>query len=82
MGDMELYDDSVAIAPDSLLEQALTLSSADRAKLAARLLSSLDDEHTDNDLVERLWAEECQRRTAQLESGTSRPSTESNSTNA
>jgi hypothetical protein len=63
------YDGMVPIAPEALLEQALSLSSADRAKLASGLLASLDDDQADEAEVERLWSEETDRRMALLDSG-------------
>jgi putative addiction module component (TIGR02574 family) len=57
------------IAPEALLEQALSLSPADRAKLASGLLASLDDDQADEAEVERLWSEETDRRMALLDSG-------------
>jgi putative addiction module component (TIGR02574 family) len=42
-----------------LLRQALTLSATDRAKIAARLLASLDEIEAD---VESAWAAEIERR--------------------
>ncbi|MBK6855287.1 MAG: addiction module protein [Microthrixaceae bacterium] len=59
----------MAAAPDALLEQALALSPADRAKLASGLLASLDEDQGDEAEVERLWSEETERRMAMLTSG-------------
>lgn len=59
----------MATAPEALLEQALKLSLDDRAKLASELLTSLDNEMTDEAEVERLWSEETDRRVAQIASG-------------
>ena len=50
-----------------LLTKALKLSRLDRARLAQRLLSSLDQE-ADAD-AEQLWLEEAERRLGQLKSG-------------
>jgi len=47
-----------------LLEQALQLEPADRAKIAAELLSSLDDRDDD---VKTAWAAEISRRAAGAE---------------
>lgn len=47
--------------------KALKLSRRDRARLAQRLLSSLDQE-ADAD-AEQLWLEEAERRLGQLKSG-------------
>jgi hypothetical protein len=49
----------MAIDPDSLLRDALTLPPDRRAEFAADLLASLDrDEHDDPDAVRAAWAEE------------------------
>lgn len=59
----------MSVVPEVLLEQALTLSAADRAKLASGLLASLDDDAgVDAAEVERLWSEEAERRAAQVTS--------------
>jgi putative addiction module component (TIGR02574 family) len=63
----------VAIAPETLLEQALALPRSDRAMLASGLLSSLDEEHADEESVEQHWSAESQRRAKQLESGDVQP---------
>lgn len=62
----------MSFVPEVLLEQALTLSPTDRAKLASGLLASLDDDRTNGVDVERLWSEETERRMAQLEAGETR----------
>jgi len=59
----------MSIAGESLLDAALQLPAHERAQLASALLASIDDQHDDPEEVERLWAEECERRVAQLESG-------------
>lgn len=59
----------MAGAADTLLDQALRLPTAERVKLASDLLASVDEADADPDEVERLWAEECQRRVDQLDSG-------------
>lgn len=59
----------MSIGAEVLLEQALSLSPSDRAKLASGLLASLDDDQADEDEVERLWSEESERRMALLASG-------------
>lgn len=59
----------MSVASEALLEHALELSPADRAKLAADLLASLDDGPVDGSEVERLWSEETDRRAAQITSG-------------
>ncbi|HEY9562801.1 MAG TPA: addiction module protein [Nocardioides sp.] len=62
----------MSLAPEVLLEQALALSPADRAKPASGLLASLDDDQAAEEDVERLWSEETARRVGQLESGDAR----------
>jgi putative addiction module component (TIGR02574 family) len=52
----------------TLLEQALSLPEHERAKIAARLLESLDDE-TQKD-VDAVWAAEIERRCAAVDAGT------------
>lgn len=61
----------MSIAPEALLEQALALSAAERAKLATGLLASLDEDREDETEteVERLWSEESDRRASQIASG-------------
>ena len=49
---------------ERLLEQALQLAPNDRARLAAELLSSLDDQDED---VKAAWAAEITRRAADAE---------------
>ncbi len=49
---------------DRLLEEALALSPSERAKIAAELLSSLDDHDAD---VKTSWAAEIARRAADAE---------------
>ena len=55
----------------ALEKQALSLDFKERGRLAALLLRSLDE--PENELTpeewERLWAKECQRRVAEMESG-------------
>ena len=53
-----------------LESKVLKLSVRERARLAERLLSSLDDQ-TDAD-AEKLWVEEAERRLDELRSGTVR----------
>lgn len=67
------YHGDVSIAPEALLEQALSLSPAERAKLASGILASLDDDHADEDEVERQWSDETERRMALLHAGEARP---------
>ena len=52
----------------TLLEQALSLPEHERAKLAARLLESLDLEAQDD--VDAAWAAEIDRRCAAVDAGT------------
>lgn len=52
----------------SLLAQALTLPESERAKLAARLLESLDTQ-TQSDIDEE-WVAEIERRCAAVDEGT------------
>jgi len=59
----------MSIAPEALLEQALSLPPADRAKLASGLLASLDDDETDEAAVEQFSSEETERRTMGIASG-------------
>jgi len=56
---------------DSLRSEALALSEAERAELIVDLLDSLDDRPlaSDEDDIERIWAEETTRRAAQIDSG-------------
>ena len=51
----------------TLLEQALTLPEHERAKIAARLLESLDDEAQSD--VDAAWAAEIERRCAAVDAG-------------
>jgi putative addiction module component (TIGR02574 family) len=51
------------------LEQALSLPVDERAKLASGLLASLDDDGSLAADVEGLWAEESERRAAQVLAG-------------
>ena len=50
-----------------LLDEALELDPSDRADLAATLLESLDGEPEDG--IEEAWAQEVERRVAEVESG-------------
>lgn len=54
-------------AATTLLEQALSLPEHDRARIAARLLESLDD--ADREGVDEAWAREIESRCAALDSG-------------
>ena len=52
---------------EHLLDEALKLSEAERAELAARLIQSLDSEVEPD--VDAAWAVEIERRCAALDSG-------------
>lgn len=54
-------------AADKILKEALSLPADERASLVERLLQSLNLP-TETEIA-RLWAEEAERRVAQLESG-------------
>jgi len=56
-----MYDMPMTKTASRVLEQALQLAPADRAKIAAELLSSLDEEDDD---VKAAWAAEIARRAA------------------
>lgn len=59
---------SAMIDTTALLEQALSLPENERAKIAARLLESLDEEiQTD---IDAAWATEIERRCAAVDAGT------------
>ncbi len=56
----------------SVLEEALKLPAKERADVAAELLSSLDEAEADDPAeVERLWAEEVERRARRVLAGES-----------
>ncbi len=55
---------------DTVLQDALTLNDRERAKLAARLLDSLDPER--DDAVDAAWDAEIARRVAALDAGTAK----------
>ncbi len=59
----------MAKTADELRDQALALSTQDRARLASDLLASLDSDIVDAAEIDRLWSTETQRRAAMLESG-------------
>ena len=61
---MVRYDNVMTKSAERLLEEALQLAPNDRAKLAAELLSSLDDRDED---VKTAWAAEIARRAADAE---------------
>ena len=51
-----------------LEDEAMTLPPRSRARLARRLIASLDPEPVDSE-SEKLWADEAQRRAAELANG-------------
>jgi putative addiction module component (TIGR02574 family) len=55
------------VDPTTLLEQALGLPEHERAKIAARLLESLDEEGQSD--IDTAWAAEIERRCAAVDSG-------------
>ncbi|MEP6820553.1 MAG: addiction module protein [bacterium] len=57
--------------PSRILEEALALPAAERARLAASLISSLEPEE-DSD-VEQAWRAEVARRVEELDNGTATP---------
>jgi len=59
----------MAKTADDLRDQALALSTQDRARLASELLASLDSDIVDAGEIDRLWSTETHRRAAMLESG-------------
>lgn len=63
------HDDSVSGAPERLLEQAPTMSPANRAQPASGLLDNLDEHRADETVVERLWSDETDRRARTIASG-------------
>src|SRR5262245_30809225 len=61
------YHDAMSKTTSNLLNNALRLTTAERAELAAELLASLDGEPEDD--VEAAWAAEIQRRVERVKSG-------------
>ena len=57
----------MSTSADSILGTALTLPSDERARIAAKLIASLDEGEDAN--VEAAWATEIERRIAEIESG-------------
>ncbi len=56
---------------EELESEVLALPTAERARLAQRLLASLDEEEAeDPQEVERAWEEEIRRRLAEVDAGT------------
>jgi putative addiction module component (TIGR02574 family) len=63
------YDSGMAKTADDLRDEALALSTHDRARLASDLLASLDSDTVNAAEIDRVWSIETQRRAAMLESG-------------
>lgn len=61
------YYSAMSKTTDDILNNAMRLSTAERAELAAALLASLDGEP--EDAVEAAWAAEIQRRVERVRSG-------------
>lgn len=60
----------MSTAADEIIRGALTLSEADRAEVAARLLESLDEPAEASPAeIEAAWAAEIERRCAALDAG-------------
>lgn len=62
------YTSNAMIDTTTLLEQALSLPEHERAKIAARLLESLDEKAQSD--VDAAWAAEIERRCAAVDAGT------------
>jgi putative addiction module component (TIGR02574 family) len=62
------YTLEVMIDTITLLEQALSLPEHERAKIAARLLESLDEEAQSD--IDAAWATEIEQRCAAVDAGT------------
>jgi len=58
---------------DHILAAALQLSATERAAVVAELLDSLDDLGPADEGVQQAWAEEAQRRLAEVDAGTVKP---------
>jgi putative addiction module component (TIGR02574 family) len=61
------YPQDMATTWEQLAEQAMTLSSESRARLADRLVESLDID--DLGLIDHLWAAEAKRRRDEVRAG-------------
>ncbi|GEM_PF-636251 len=61
------YYEVMSKTTDDILNNAMRLSTAERAELAAALLASLDGEPEDD--VDAAWAAEIQRRVERVRSG-------------
>lgn len=59
----------MATALKRLEDEAMKLPARSRARLAERLITSLDEEGTDPD-AEKLWSQEARRRATELAGGT------------
>jgi putative addiction module component (TIGR02574 family) len=64
------YYQPMSKTTDDILNNAMRLSTTERAELAAALLASLDGEP--EDAVEAAWAAEIQRRVERVRSGTAK----------
>jgi putative addiction module component (TIGR02574 family) len=64
---------AMATSMERLEAEALELSRPERARLARRLLESLDTETDEDAEVERAWEEEIRQRLAAYHSGAVRP---------
>jgi putative addiction module component (TIGR02574 family) len=59
----------MSVQADELAEQLLALPSTDRARVARRLIASLETETEPTEEVEAAWREEIARRTRELDKG-------------
>lgn len=57
---------------EQIEDKALQLSETDRAKLAQKLLLSLEEEVSETEIAEE-WLDEAQRRARELDAGTVKP---------
>jgi putative addiction module component (TIGR02574 family) len=57
---------------DSIIKRALELPSAERGRIAARLIESLDEEGPPNQCTEDELAEKINRRVAEIKAGTAK----------
>ncbi|MGE0707385.1 MAG: addiction module protein [Planctomycetota bacterium] len=65
----ETTRDSIPLASEQLLNQALRLPTKERAALAAELLASLDEEPEPQEEVDAAWGAEIQRRLERVRAG-------------
>jgi putative addiction module component (TIGR02574 family) len=63
--------DAVTVVAEKLLQEALGLSEADRADLAASLISSLDEKFDEE--AQAAWDAEILRRVSDLDTGVTKP---------